>query len=173
MTGRKEIKLKPFLIRKFSLNSLLDWKGLETIIKESADEDFEVINSNKRSNRAKRDEVIKNSLILSHCKKFLDCSFIKEFVDNNNYFTYSRWDAHIYASYYKTSYSFSKHFDYAHNFIIPQHGKSRWIVSNFCDTILKPGDMLYIPCKWEHECIPSEKRISVSFPFWPVDNEQR
>ena len=70
--------------------------------------------------------------------------------DNNKIFYYSLWNADIYASYNEKSCSFKKHLDYANNLIIPQIGKSRWIVENFCDTMLYPGDLLYIPYKWKH-----------------------
>ena len=79
---------------------------------------------------------------------------------------YKSWDAHIYASYTKNSCSFPEHSDQAHNIIVQQKGKSKWIVKDFCETILQPGDMIYIPYQWKHQCIPTEKRLSLSFPFW-------
>ena len=32
------------------------------------------------------------------------------------------------------------------------------------------NNMLYIPYKLQHECIPLSKRLSISFPFWPGEN---
>ncbi len=75
--------------------------------------------------------------------------------------------SHIRLFLKKEACSFGKHLDYAHNLIVQQKGKSRWIVDNFCDTVLEPGDMLYIPFKYKHECVPLSKRLSISFPFWP------
>ena len=39
-------------------------------------------------------------------------------------------------------------------------------IKDFCETILQPGDMIYIPYQWKHQCVPTEKRLSLSFPFW-------
>ncbi len=157
--------MKPFIKRNFVVKNLLNWKELDHVIDKCDDQDFEVILPTKKKRFGKRGYK-KNSIIISNCLKFFDFSFIKEFVDTNKLFKYVRWDAHIYASYTKESRSFPKHFDYAHNIIIQQKGNSNWIVEDFCDTVLQPGDMLYIPYKWKHECIPTQKRLSLSFPFW-------
>tara|TARA_R100000005_G_C4934325_1_gene161811 strand:+ start:263 stop:742 length:480 start_codon:yes stop_codon:yes gene_type:complete len=157
--------VKPFIKRNFVVKNLLNWKELDHVIDKCDDQDFEVILPTKKKRFGKRGYK-KNSIIISNCLKFFDFSFIKEFVDTNKLFKYVRWDAHIYASYTKESRSFPKHFDYAHNIIIQQKGNSNWIVEDFCDTVLQPGDMLYIPYKWKHECIPTQKRLSLSFPFW-------
>ena len=157
--------MEPFIKRKFIRKNLLTWKELDQVIKKCDDQDFEVILPTKQKRFGKR--AYKNkSIIISNCLKFFDFNFIKEFVDTNQLFKYVRWDAHIYASYTKESCSFPKHFDYAHNLIIQQKGQSNWIVEDFCNTVLEPGDMIYIPYKWKHECIPTEKRLSLSFPFW-------
>jgi len=160
--------LKPFIKRKYIKKNIVDWKKLKEVIKKSNDNDFEIIKTNKEKRFGKYD-LGENSIIISKARKFFNFNFMKEFVDTNKYFKYVRWDAHIYASYKKDSSSFNKHFDYAHNFIVPQKGKSRWVVDDFCDTVLEPGDLLYIPYKWNHMCIPLEKRISLSFPFWPEE----
>lgn len=157
--------VEPFIKRKFIKKNLLTWKELDQVIEKCDEQDFEVILSTKQKRFGKR--AYKNkSIIISNCLKFFDFSFIKEFVDNEKLFKYKNWDAHIYASYKKESCSFPEHFDLAHNIIVQQKGKSKWIVKNFCETILNPGDLLYIPYKWKHECIPFEKRLSLSFPFW-------
>lgn len=157
--------MKPFIERKFVTKNLLTWKELDQVIEKSDDQDFEVILPTKQKRFGKYSYKNK-SIIISNCLKFFDFSFVKEFVDKNKLFKYVNWDAHIYASYTKKSCSFHKHFDYAHNIIIQQKGKSNWIIEDFCNTAIEPGDMIYIPYKWKHQCIPTEKRLSLSFPFW-------
>jgi hypothetical protein len=161
--------IKPFIKRKYFKKIIVNWKNLKEVIKKSDYYDFEIIKSNKQKRSGKYD-LRENSIIINNAKNFFDFNFMKEWVDKNKYFTYVKWNVHIYASYNKKSSSFNKHFDYAHNFIVPQQGKSRWILDDFCDTILEPGDLLYIPYEWKHECIPLEKRISLSFPFWPEES---
>jgi hypothetical protein len=181
---QNELQLsKPFILRKFNLNNLLTWDDLDHAIKNSKDKEIEIISIDGKKlvdpKEGQKKHVKYNSVVLTNCKHLFDFKFIKDFVDNKKLFPYRLWNAHIYASYNNKSSSFKKHLDYAHNFIMPQTGKSRWVVENFCDTLLYPGDMLYIPYKWKHECIPTEKRISLSFPFWmdpalmsPADNEK-
>ena len=155
----------PFIERSF-IKNFITWKKLDTIIKDCDEKDFEVILENKEK-RFGKNNYRNKSIIISNCLKYLDCSLIKKYVDKNKLFQYGNWDAHIYASFKKEACSFGKHLDHAHNLIVQQKGKSRWIVDDFCDTILEPGDMLYIPFKYKHECVPLSKRLSVSFPFWP------
>jgi|TARA_R100000084_G_scaffold87798_1_gene42101 hypothetical protein len=157
--------MKPFIQKKFITKNLLTWKELDCVIKNCDDRDFEVILPTKQKRFGKYSYKNK-SIIISNCLKFFDFSFIKQFVDKNKLFKYVNWDAHIYASYTKKSCSFPKHFDYAHNIIIQQKGQSNWIIEDFCNIILEPGDMIYIPYKWKHQCVPTGKRLSLSFPFW-------
>ena len=180
MTEKKQ--RKPFIIRKFTLNNFLKWEDLDYAIKNSKDKDIEIITTDGRKLidlEGQKKHVKYNSVVITKCKHLFDFKFIKDFVDNKKIFYYRLWNADIYASYNEKSCSFKKHLDYANNLIIHQIGKSRWIVENFCDTMLYPGDLLYIPYKWKHECVPTEKRISLSFPFWldpalmsPADNEK-
>tara|TARA_R100001163_G_C5058596_1_gene195247 strand:+ start:533 stop:1018 length:486 start_codon:yes stop_codon:yes gene_type:complete len=158
----------PFIERNFVKN-FLTWKKLDNIIKDCDEKDFEVILENK-SKRFGKKNFRNKSIIISNCLKYLDCKIIKEYIDNNKLFDYVNWDAHIYASFKKEACSFGKHFDLAHNLIVQQKGKSKWIVENLGESILHPGDMLYIPYKLQHECIPLSKRLSISFPFWPGEN---
>jgi len=176
MTEKKQ--LKPFIIRKFTLNNFLTWNDLDDAIKNSKDKNIEIISLDGKKLSGPK-SIKYNSVVITNCKHLFDFKFIKDFVDNKKLFHYRLWNADIYASYNEKSSSFKQHLDYANNLIIPQCGKSRWIVENFCDTILDPGDLLYIPYKWKHKCIPIEKRISLSFPFWmnphllpPLDNEK-
>ena len=98
---------------------------------------------------------------------------------------------HIYAG-YKGCSSFRVHEDTANNFIIQIEGSTHWTVyKNRCsniikpqemrsveefndlvsqmepavDTMLTPGDMLYIPARCYHQAQPDGKRLSVSIPM--------
>jgi len=97
-------------------------------------------------------------------------------------------DMHVYCSLDKSS-SFGIHCDQPPNFILQVEGETAWKVfdktlkgqynSNtiteqeageaVIDTILRPGDMLYIPKRMYHQATPFEKRISISIPCPPVD----
>jgi ribosomal protein L16 Arg81 hydroxylase len=95
---------------------------------------------------------------------------------------------HLYCG-YQGSNSFHIHDDYPVNWIIQVEGNTRWKVFNnrisylyqtgtmngklheeqldcAIDTVLEPGDMLYIPSRTFHVAYPSEKRISLSVPCW-------
>ena len=157
--------MKAILERNFITKNLLTWNELDKVIDKCEDKDFEVILPTKEKRFGKHSYKNK-SIIISNCLKYFDFSFIKKYVDDNNLFKYKSWDAHIYASYTKNSCSFPEHSDHAHNIIVQQKGRSKWIVKDFCETILKPGDMIYIPYQWKHQCVPTEKRLSLSFPFW-------
>ena len=95
---------------------------------------------------------------------------------------------HIYAG-YKGCSSFRVHEDTSNNFIMQIEGETQWTVyKNRCaeivkdftindkpdiidtlevaiDTILKPGDVIYIPPRTYHRASPSGKRLSVSIPI--------
>ena len=157
--------MKAILERNFVTKNLLTWNELDKVIDRCEDKDFEVILPTKEKRFGKYSYKNK-SIIISNCLKYFDFSFIKKYVDDNNLFKYKSWDAHIYASYTKNSCSFPEHSDHAHNIIVQQKGRSKWIVKDFCETILQPGDMIYIPYQWKHQCVPTEKRLSLSFPFW-------
>jgi len=93
-------------------------------------------------------------------------------------------DMHVYCSLEKSS-SFGIHCDRPPNFIVQIMGETEWKVfdkvqegqynSNniteqeagevLIQTILRPGDMLYIPERMYHQALPFEKRISISIPF--------
>jgi len=104
-------------------------------------------------------------------------------IENN--FNDMSLDFHVYAGLSENSNSFSIHKDSSFNFIFQIDGQSHWKVynkndnipySNFdfdenleliIDTILTPGDLLYIPLGNYHKCIPLGKRISISSCFAP------
>tara|TARA_B100000287_G_scaffold175728_1_gene165733 strand:+ start:10010 stop:10699 length:690 start_codon:yes stop_codon:yes gene_type:complete len=95
---------------------------------------------------------------------------------------------HLYAGIGECS-SFRVHEDMPSNFIIQVEGETQWTVyKNRCaeivkdftindkpdiidtlevaiDTILKPGDVIYIPPRTYHRASPSGKRLSVSIPI--------
>ena len=116
-------------------------------------------------------------------------------INNNLYDLYDEFckiypnktiDFHLYAGLNKNSISFPAHNDLASNFIIQIDGECQWIIfkehatreesENFVQkneseltpsyvTILKPGDVLYIPGGKYHKCIPLTKRLSLSVPI--------
>ena len=98
---------------------------------------------------------------------------------------------HIYAGYKGTS-SFRVHEDTGSNFIVQVEGQTHWTVyKNRCaniaqpypmrseeeynqliskmdpaiDTMLTPGDIIYIPPRCYHQARPDGKRLSVSIPL--------
>ena len=102
-----------------------------------------------------------------------------------------RMAMHLYAG-YKGCSSFRVHEDTANNFIIQIEGETHWTVyNNKCsniikpqemqspeefndlvkqmvpaiDTMLTPGDMIYIPARCYHQAQPNGKRLSVSIPM--------
>jgi hypothetical protein len=105
---------------------------------------------------------------------------------------------HVYCGLGSSS-SFKIHDDYPANFIMQVEGKTHWKVfknrlsylyrtgysySNISeeelevavDTVLEPGDVLYIPSRCYHMATPTEKRLSLSIPCWmkyPDDNENK
>ena len=97
------------------------------------------------------------------------------------------WAAmHIYTN-WSPSTSFRIHEDLAQNFILQIDGETQWTVYNnrssdlmdqeqYCpippedmdvaiDTVLTPGDMLYIPARCWHYAQPTSKRLSLSIPM--------
>lgn len=86
-------------------------------------------------------------------------------------------DMHVYCSLGASS-SLPVHCDELSRFIIQIEGETQWKVfdntSNLLynkdmnnaiiDTVLRPGDMLYIPSGTYHAATPFEKRISISIP---------
>lgn len=92
-------------------------------------------------------------------------------------------DMHVHCSLGKAA-SYPIHCDLADNFILQVAGETLWRVysaqgdptgissvtneSNagtiVIDTVLRPGDVLFIPAKTYHQATPFEKRISISIP---------
>lgn len=96
-----------------------------------------------------------------------------------------RASLHVYCG-LDASKSFKIHEDFANNFILQVEGNTHWKVyhnraSNMVgqvdydimddeldcaiDTILTPGDLLFIPARCYHYAQPQEKRLSISIPM--------
>jgi hypothetical protein len=97
-------------------------------------------------------------------------------------------DIHVYGSKGNISTSFPYHYDLPANFIIQTYGECNWKVFNnsistlleitkyapnpnkltpIIETILTPGDMLYIPSRYHHAAFPNQSRLSASIPCYP------
>jgi ribosomal protein L16 Arg81 hydroxylase len=98
-------------------------------------------------------------------------------------------DFHLYGSQFKHSYGFPAHNDLATNYIIQIEGRCEWTIYNQQATfeqaynyeilpessltisyqsIVEPGDILYIPSGKYHKCTALEKRLSLSIPILQV-----
>jgi ribosomal protein L16 Arg81 hydroxylase len=95
-------------------------------------------------------------------------------------------DFHLYGGLSESSTFFPPHNDLATNYIIQLDGECHWTIYNEqatydealhykklpeeqlsieYETILKPGDVLYIPSGKYHKCVPLGKRLSLSVPI--------
>jgi len=81
-------------------------------------------------------------------------------------------DAHFYCSPCKDATSFSVHADADDNFLVHAIGKVHWQVFTktsrkdcVIDTVLEPGDLLYIPKGTYHKAEPVTARVSISVPL--------
>ena len=103
-------------------------------------------------------------------------------------------DMHLHCS-LGPSASYPIHCDQAANFIVQVSGETEWKVFDkqgdpmynstiteaeagdaIIDTVLRPGDVLFIPARTYHKATPFEKRISISIPCAdegnPIDRRQ-
>ena len=78
---------------------------------------------------------------------------------------YAHRDVHIYYSPTIHAATFKEHMDNSINFIVQCEGYSRWTVHGI-EMLLEPQDVLYIPCRTTHRCIPLSRRLSLSFAYW-------
>lgn len=85
-------------------------------------------------------------------------------------------DAHIYfylgKDFSGNPQGFHKHNDSSHNFIVQIEGTTNFKVWDLddtliIDTIMTPGDSIFIPEKYYHYAHSLEKRLSISFPIIP------
>ena len=162
---------KPFYIQNLISKNIFNWNDFDFLLKNHPRQNIELINSNK----TKTTYLLENECISNKNVIFLGAkNYKKDFSVLSNFFKLkvqelnnsTEWDVHVYTGHENNCNSFGPHFDLADNFILQTEGKSRWIVSDAFDIILNPGDAIFIPYKWVHECKPLGKRISLSFPFW-------
>lgn len=123
-----------------------------------------------------------HSLVLLGASRFNSemnqlCSIIEEQIPR------SAVDIHVYCG-LQGSKSFRAHYDTADNLILHQSGKCHWKIykqkSKDCnyelnvdgetldiqfEAEIESGDLIYVPMHQYHECIPLEKRISLSLPI--------
>jgi len=162
--------MNPFYVKKFINQNIFNWDDFNNLLKTHKKSLIETIDQNRVKNKILNNEDLNNktiifSKVLNHKKEFeYLTNFFKLKIPELN--KSIRNDVHIYAGLNEVSKSFGEHFDQSANFILQTEGKSRWIVSSFLDVVMEPGDVVYIPKLYAHECIPLTKRISLSFPFW-------
>jgi ribosomal protein L16 Arg81 hydroxylase len=162
--------MNPFYVKNLINKNLFNWKDFEFLLKNHEKKYVEIINQNHIKKCITNNENLENKTVI--ISKVLN--YKKEYGDLVNFFKLKvpelnnslSNDVHVYIGVNEKSKSFGEHCDKSANFILQTEGKSRWIVSNFLDVILEPGDAIYIPKLQMHECLPITKRISLSFPFW-------
>ena len=162
--------MNPFYVKKFINQNIFNWNDFNNLLESHQKSLIETIDQNRIKKEILNNEDLNNKTIIF--SKTLN--YKKEFEYLINFFKLKvpelnksiRNDVHIYAGLDEISKSFGEHFDKSANFILQTEGKSRWVISSFLDVVMEPGDVLYIPRLYVHECIPLTKRISISFPFW-------
>jgi ribosomal protein L16 Arg81 hydroxylase len=162
--------MNPFYVKKLINENIFDWNDFNNLLKNHQKNLIETIDQNRIKKEISNNEDLNNKTIIF--SKVLN--FKKEFNSLVDFFKLKvpelkksvRNDVHIYAGLNEVSKSFGEHFDQSANFILQTEGKSRWVISSFLDVVMEPGDVVYIPKLYVHECIPLTKRISLSFPFW-------
>ena len=162
---------KPFYIQNLITKNIFNWNDFDYLLKNHPKTDIELITPEKTKliNFSENQYIYNKNIIFLKAKNykkdfFVLSDFFKLKVPELNNST--EWDVHVYTGQENDCNSFGAHFDLADNFILQTEGKSRWIVSHAFDIILNPGDAIFIPRNWVHECKPMGKRISLSFPFW-------
>lgn len=157
--------MKPYYIKNFVNKKLLTWNDVDVLLYTSRQENVETINQEQLKESIKLKEK-KNSIIISKAKHYSkDFNTVVEYLKLKDGLDINDWDIHVYIS-YQNGKSFKKHKDKAHNYIFQCEGKSRWIVEDSFDIVLEPGDLIYIPFEWYHQCIPMGPRVSASLPIW-------
>ena len=122
-----------------------------------------------------------NTFTISNCSILNEK--LKSFISSIQNCFHVSADIHIYGSKGGGT-SFTPHTDIPANFMIQVEGETKWIVfknkiSNLLkmqhtsvpdelepliETILKPGDLLYVPSRYYHCAIPKTPRLSISIP---------
>jgi ribosomal protein L16 Arg81 hydroxylase len=164
--------VEPFIERSFLKKEIFSWNDFNDCLQNHPKQSLELIDKQGQKFIASENPNLNvndfNVIFTSakHVKK--EFEEIQKFLKlkmphlNNSY----DWDTHIYTGHQEGCNSFGLHFDTADNFILQVIGKSRWIVPHYIDTVLNPGDLIWIPRFVVHGCQPLSKRISLSFPFW-------
>jgi len=129
------------------------------------------------------------SFVLSNMNRYnKELNFLANQIDTEVYGNKSL-DFHLYCGLGSKSNSFKAHSDRSYNIIMQVDGTSHWKVYSeifkeslifpnsiektmnlIIDSILYPGDVLYIPAGSVHKCIPKGKRISISSCWQYIDN---
>jgi len=129
-------------------------------VKNARDPEF-VINSIAKGNTFIITKLNRYNSSLNHL-----CHQIENMIKGN-------CDVHAYCGLTDNAVSFHRHSDNAYNLIIQQDGTCHWKVwmpdqeQPYIDTVLEPGDAIYIPKSYSHECTPIGKRLSLSLRFEP------
>lgn len=161
------MEVKPYYLPGFLKHSLLSWAEYEHALNTSEPHQIEWIDDNHEKHPYDKKKIQNNTVILSGLKKHkLDYTLIKDFLALRDSIPYQEWGLHAYASYKKGNVSFPSHWDFANNYIIQCEGRCRWILQGHFDIVLTKGDLIFIPAKCVHQCVPLEKRLSLSFPLW-------
>jgi ribosomal protein L16 Arg81 hydroxylase len=163
--------MKPFYVKSFINTNIFNWNDFNFLIKNHDKNNIQLIDKKciKQRGITENDNLSDKIIIFINTQHYK-----KEFEHLANFFKLKEpelnksltWDVHIYVSPEENCGSLKPHFDEADNFILQCEGVSRWIVPNFFDIILEPGDIAFIPKYCVHQCIPLSKRISLSFSFW-------
>ena len=166
--------VKPILFSKFINTSVFNFEELHNLYKNHPINDLEVIIDNVKLSLKYKSNVEqfanhKYSLIFRGAKEVKETFYNLKKVFELKFPQIKKakeWDVHIYSSYSGESTSFNIHADKADNVILQTEGLSKWHLPNYFDTTLSTGDMIWIPKGVKHQCIPLNRRISLSFAFW-------
>jgi len=163
--------MKPFCIKNLINKNIFDWDDFNFLLKNHPKDFIELIDKegNKKKGLLENEDITGKNVIFTKAFNYKkEFEILKDFfklkvLELNKSFD---WDVHVYTGHEDNCRSFGAHYDKADNFIVQTEGESNWILKDSFTTVLKPGDALFIPKLWIHECKPLTKRISLSFPFW-------
>lgn len=166
--------MKPFYIKNLIKKNVFDWDDFNFLLKNHPKHLIELIDKdgNKQKGISENENLNGKNLIFTKTWNYKkDFETLKDFFKLNVLELNKSidWDVHVYTGHEDNCRSFGPHFDKADNFILQTEGKSNWILKDAFNIILEPGDIIFIPKLWVHECKPLSKRISLSFPFWYKD----
>lgn len=182
----QKMKLEVPFYLKNQLPDVYSWKEFENLINlrpfVSADRFILATNNTKVFNWPKQSWLsdinsfppkLVNDILSKYVCYLRDCSRVNKKINQicNDIEIECGWktDAHIYFSLKTDDIGFGKHNDGQHNLIVQVEGQSSvkvWSVDDevIIDTVMKPGDIVFIPKDIYHQIIPKTKRLSISFP---------